>query len=104
MPVTWPEEINEIFDTISYAKGASVIRMLSEYLGPPTLFEGLRTYLKRHQYANATTEDLWQAFEEASGKPVRMPAQTSRKMICWPALTRHLPAGPRTGAPHRWRA
>jgi aminopeptidase N len=73
VPVTRPEEINEIFDTISYAKGASVIRMLSEYLGPATLFAGLRLYLQRHQYGNATTEDLWRAFEEASGKQVRPP-------------------------------
>lgn len=28
-----PSEIEEIFDTISYSKGASVIRMLHDYIG-----------------------------------------------------------------------
>ena len=33
VPVGPPSEIDEIFDAISYSKGASVIRMLHEYLG-----------------------------------------------------------------------
>jgi len=69
--VNRPEEINEIFDTISYAKGASVIRMLSSYLGADVLFKGLHLYLTRHMYGNASTDDLWRAFEETSGKNVR---------------------------------
>lgn len=33
MPVGNPSEIDEIFDDISYNKGASVIRMLHHYIG-----------------------------------------------------------------------
>lgn len=33
VPVGHPAEIDEIFDAISYAKGASVIRMLYHYIG-----------------------------------------------------------------------
>ncbi len=65
-----PDEIDEIFDSISYAKGASVIRMLANYLGEKTFRDGLRHYLKKHQYGNALTTDLWRAFEYVSGKPV----------------------------------
>ncbi len=65
-----PAEIDEIFDVISYRKGASVIRMLHDFLGDTDFQAGLQHYLKRHSYANATTADLWQALEEASGKPV----------------------------------
>src|SRR3990167_7663892 len=65
-----PAEISEIFDRISYSKGASVLRMLWKYLGEKDFRDGLRHYLKRHQYGNASTEDLWKALEEVSGKPV----------------------------------
>lgn len=66
-----PKEISEIFDKVSYSKGASMIRMLAEYLGFEGFRDGLRHYLKKHQFANASTEDLWLALEEVTGKPVR---------------------------------
>ena len=71
VPVHHPDEVNEIFDDISYAKGAAVIKMLAEYLGPKDFRNGLRHYLDRHSYKNATTDDLWAAFEHISKKPVR---------------------------------
>ena len=33
VPVGHPDEIDEIFDAISYSKGASVIRMLHNFIG-----------------------------------------------------------------------
>lgn len=66
-----PEEISEIFDAISYSKGASVIRMLARYLGEKSFRKGLQGYLKKHSYGNAETSDLWQALERSSGKPVK---------------------------------
>ncbi|MFZ1019884.1 MAG: M1 family metallopeptidase [Minisyncoccia bacterium] len=65
-----PDEIGEIFDEISYSKGASVIRMLADYLGEKDFRDGLRHYLKKHSYQNTETIHLWQAFEKVSGKPV----------------------------------
>lgn len=69
--VKHPDEIQTIFDLISYQKGASVIHMLYGYLGEADFKKGLRHYLKQHAYGNATTEDLWKALEDDSGKPVR---------------------------------
>ncbi len=69
--VNHPDEIRTIFDAISYNKGASVIHMLHNYLGPKAFQTGLRYYLKQHEYANADTTDLWSALEEASKRPVR---------------------------------
>ncbi|XP_049847916.1 puromycin-sensitive aminopeptidase-like [Schistocerca gregaria] len=63
-------DIDEIFDTISYNKGACVIRMLASYLGEKEFAKGLNCYLKRHSYGNATTADLWKAISEATGRPV----------------------------------
>lgn len=71
VPVDHPSEIDEIFDDISYHKGASVIRMLHAYIGDDDFRKGMNLYLKRHSYANAETEDLWAALEEASNKAVR---------------------------------
>jgi len=66
-----PSEIDEIFDAVSYDKGASVIRMLADYLGEQDFREGLRYYLKKHSYKNTSTIHLWEAFEKISKKPVR---------------------------------
>jgi puromycin-sensitive aminopeptidase len=66
-----PNEIGEIFDEVSYSKGASVIRMLASYLGEEDFRNGLRYYLKKHSYKNTETEDLWDALEKISRKPVR---------------------------------
>ncbi|MDP3973793.1 MAG: M1 family metallopeptidase [Candidatus Daviesbacteria bacterium] len=65
-----PAQISEIFDKVSYSKGASILRMLHEYLGPEIFQKGLQHYLKKHSYGNAQTGDLWKALEEVSGKPV----------------------------------
>ena len=34
-------QVNEIFDAISYSKGASVIRMIAEYVGEAAMRKGL---------------------------------------------------------------
>ena len=66
-----PSEISEIFDAVSYSKGASIIRMLAEYVGENNFRKGLQHYLRKHQYSNAKTLDLWMALEKASGKNVK---------------------------------
>ncbi|KAG8657217.1 aminopeptidase M1 isoform X2 [Manihot esculenta] len=63
-------EIDEIFDDISYSKGASVIRMLQSYLGAECFQSSLASYIKKYAYSNAKTEDLWTVLEEGSGEPV----------------------------------
>ena len=70
IPVHHPDEIGEIFDEVSYSKGASIIRMLADYLGEKDFRDGLRHYLKKHSYKNTETLHLWQAFEKVSKKSV----------------------------------
>lgn len=86
VPVGHPSEIDEIFDEISYNKGASVIRMLHSWIGDHDFRKGMNLYLKRHSYANAETEDLWAALEEASNKPVRAVMTTWTKQQGFPVL------------------
>ena len=65
-----PAEIRELFDSISYNKGAAILWMLEQFLGPETFRKGLQNYLSAHKYGNACTEDLWKALDDASGQPV----------------------------------
>ncbi|XP_056441813.1 puromycin-sensitive aminopeptidase-like isoform X1 [Gadus chalcogrammus] len=64
-----PSEVDEIFDAISYSKGASVIRMLHDYIGDQDFRKG-NAYLLKFQHKNASTEDLWDCLGQASGKPI----------------------------------
>jgi aminopeptidase N len=65
-----PAQITELFDGIAYGKAASVLRMLESYLGEETFRAGVNSYIQRHQYANATAEDFWDAQANTSKKPV----------------------------------
>lgn len=65
-----PRDTDEIFDAISYEKGASVIRMLNDWIGDEAFRRGLKLYLSKHAYSNTCTKDLWVSLEEASDKPV----------------------------------
>jgi len=86
VPVGHPCEIDEIFDAISYSKGASVIRMLHDYIGDIDFRKGMNAYLTKHKYSNTFTEDLWAALGEASGKPVQEIMSTWTKQMGFPVL------------------
>lgn len=82
-----PDEIGEIFDEISYSKGASIIRMLANYLGEEDFRDGLRHYLKKHSYKNTSTVHLWEAFEKVSKKPVRKMMHTWTSKSGYPIVS-----------------
>jgi aminopeptidase N/puromycin-sensitive aminopeptidase len=63
-------EIKEMFDGITYEKGAAVLGMLESYVGPEAFRQGVNAYLEAHANGNATSEDFWQAVAKVSGKPV----------------------------------
>ncbi|MEE8493802.1 MAG: M1 family metallopeptidase [Nitrospirales bacterium] len=65
-----PKDAEAMFDVLTYEKGASVLRMLEQYLGPHIFREGVRDYLRTHAYGNADTGDLWAAIGRAAGQPV----------------------------------
>ncbi|MGH7357707.1 MAG: M1 family metallopeptidase [Candidatus Rokuibacteriota bacterium] len=65
-----PRDCEAMFDLLTYEKGASVLRMLEQHIGPGTFQEGVRLYLRWHEYENAETTDLWKALGEASGQPI----------------------------------
>src|SRR5215831_10369540 len=69
-PIASESEALAAFDSITYAKGQAIIRMVENYLGEDAFRGGIRAYMKEHAYSNTTTADLWGALEAASGKPV----------------------------------
>ncbi|KAF1836744.1 hypothetical protein BDW02DRAFT_566686 [Decorospora gaudefroyi] len=87
VPVKRTDEINQIFDAISYSKGSSVIRMISKYLGEETFMEGIRRYLKKHAYGNTETGDLWAALADASGKDIGKVMDIWTKKVGFPVIT-----------------
>ncbi|XP_050216793.1 aminopeptidase M1 [Mercurialis annua] len=80
-------EIDEIFDAISYRKGASVIRMLQSYLGAESFQRSLAAYIKKYAYSNAKTEDLWAALEEGSGEPVNKLMNSWTRQMGYPVVS-----------------
>src|SRR5437899_9457239 len=59
-----------MFDVLTYEKGASVLRMLEQYLGAVVFREGVRDYLRTHKFANADTGDLWVALGRSGQQPI----------------------------------
>ena len=87
VPVKRADEINQIFDAISYSKGSSVLRMISKYLGEDVFLQGVRNYIKKHAYGNTETGDLWAALADASGKPVQSVMDVWTKNVGFPVIS-----------------
>ena len=59
-----------MFDVLTYEKGASVLRMLEQHIGPTVFRDGVRDYLRAHAYGNADTNDLWVSLGKIAKQPV----------------------------------
>ena len=70
-PVVSPDDADGMFDVLTYQKGASVLRMLEQFLGEDGFREGIRAYLDAHRFGNTETGDLWDAIEGVTGEPAR---------------------------------
>jgi aminopeptidase N len=63
-------QANEAFDTITYEKGESVIRMLEIYVGEDRFRAGVEAYIKAHEYGNTVTDDLWRELDKTAAQPI----------------------------------
>ncbi|KAJ3269972.1 hypothetical protein HDV01_000778 [Terramyces sp. JEL0728] len=84
--VNTPQEVNEVFDGISYSKGASVIRMLEAYLGSDKFSAGVNHYLKKHAYKNTVTNDLWDSLSSVSGADVKSLMNNWTRQMGYPLI------------------
>lgn len=62
------ETVEQNFDGITYAKGASVLKQLQAYVGRDAFFAGVRKHFANHAYGNATFDDLLEALAKASNR------------------------------------
>ncbi len=67
-PITGNGDIETAFDGITYQKGAAVIGMFENFVGPEVFQKGMRAYIKAHAFGNATADDLVNAIATAAGK------------------------------------
>ncbi|NXC63444.1 AMPN Aminopeptidase, partial [Aleadryas rufinucha] len=82
--INTPAQISEVFDSIAYSKGASVLRMLSDFLSEDVFKEGLQSYLHTFAYNNTVYADLWVHLQEAVEKNnVQLPDSISNIMDRW---------------------
>nr|XP_012184617.1 uncharacterized protein FIBRA_07548 [Fibroporia radiculosa]CCM05334.1 predicted protein [Fibroporia radiculosa] len=79
--------IGQIFDALSYEKAASVLRMLSHYVGEEHFLRGVSMYLKSHLYGNSVTEDLWEGISTATGLDINKMMNNWVKEMGFPVVT-----------------
>lgn len=87
VPVKRADEINQIFDAISYSKGSSLLKMISRWLGEDVFIKGVSNYLKKHKWGNTKTSDLWEALSDVSGKDVIKVMNIWTKNVGYPIVS-----------------
>lgn len=80
------EDVNQIFDEISYLKGSSVLTMISNFIGEKAFIAGVVEYLQEHKYKNTYTDDLWKALSKSSGKDVSEVMGVWTKQVGYPVV------------------
>ncbi|XP_059208494.1 aminopeptidase Ey-like isoform X1 [Centropristis striata] len=79
-----PEQISELFDSITYSKGAAVLRMLSGFITESVFSKGLQTYLEEFKYKNTVYQDLWKHLQMAVDKAgIVLPTSVEEIMNRW---------------------
>jgi cytosol alanyl aminopeptidase len=73
-PIRVIDDIDNAFDDITYQKGGAVLSMFESYVGKDAFRDGVRLYMRRHAYGNATTEQFFKSLAEGSRHPEMLPA------------------------------
>lgn len=120
-PILSNADIQTAFDGITYQKGAAVLNMFESYLGEEKFKQGVRNYINKHQYGNATANDLISALAEQSEQGERF-AKAMKSFLDQPGVplintslqqegnkvflnvkqTRYLPVGSKGDARSLW--
>ena len=71
------DDISAAFDSITYRKGCSIIRMLVQAIGMDNFKLGIQHYMNKYAYSNAKTTDLWKSLT------VNAPIDVEKAMATW---------------------
>ncbi|KAF1743949.1 LOW QUALITY PROTEIN: hypothetical protein MXB_1102 [Myxobolus squamalis] len=91
--ITILSELDQIFDDITYCKGASLINMMYNYIGDEAFSCGLKDYFQLHMYKNVTTgsfkssADLWQSLRMRSSKPIELLMKSFTEQTGFPLVS-----------------
>jgi cytosol alanyl aminopeptidase len=86
-PVESEHDMSNAFDGITYTKGATVIRMFENWIGPEKFQKGIRLYLDRHSWGNATAHEFLVAISSAAGKDIEPAFSTFLNQAGAPLVT-----------------
>ncbi|KAL2092098.1 hypothetical protein ACEWY4_011896 [Coilia grayii] len=64
--VKTPEQVEEMFDSVSYEKGASILLMVNSTLNDGEFQKGVIEYLNKYKGRNTVNEDLWNSLSSVS--------------------------------------
>ncbi|XP_032593297.1 glutamyl aminopeptidase-like [Drosophila grimshawi] len=82
-----PDEISAIFDTISYDKAGSVLRMLETLVGPEKFELAVTNYLSKYSYKNTVTDDfLTEVAAQVSEFDVKQLMRTWTEQMGYPVI------------------
>ncbi|RLV90627.1 Aminopeptidase 1 [Spathaspora sp. JA1] len=86
VPVIDALDIDQVFDAISYLKGASTILMISNHVGQELFLKGVAKYLNENKYSNATSHDLWSSIGQVCEKPIDQLMNSWIKKVGFPVV------------------
>jgi alanyl aminopeptidase len=116
-PVTEYSEVRAAFDSITYAKGETLLAMFEQWLGEEKFREGVRRYVAKYAWGNATADDFFaslaatddavipafRGFADRSGVPLLDVAlDCSGKPSLVVSQQRFVPAGGAPAGDERW--
>ena len=92
-PIETKDDISNAFDAITYQKGAAVIGMFENWMGPEEFRKGVQAYLKKYAFKTATSADFLASLDASSNKNVSGPFSTFLNQPGVPAIAATLDCG-----------
>jgi len=118
-PIESNDDIVNAFDGITYNKGSALLNMFESYMGPDKFREGIRRYLLKYQWKNATSAEFlaalagddtkiaaaFSSFLDQPGVPLVTAQLACREGAAQLELTqqRFFPLGSAGAAPQFWK-
>ncbi|XP_015127625.1 aminopeptidase N [Diachasma alloeum] len=84
-PIRWmpdaPHEIMAMFSSVTYRKGAAVVRMFEHMITEEAFLYGIKKYFDKHQFGTVVTNDLWQDLQEGYSEKEAPPHQSLKEIM-----------------------
>lgn len=81
VPINKQNEIAQLYDTVTYMKGYSIVRMMHSFLGEKAFRSGVNNYLMKYKFDNAEQDNLWECLTEEAHKKGSLPESITVKQI-----------------------